>query len=95
VQVQRAEALAVLRTMPIQRWDVVFLDPPFLAGENEALFQAALASARRCIAPQGWLHLEAPRAWTSHELAALGWRIWRVGKAGAVHHHLLQPDDIR
>lgn len=91
VKVERAEALALMRAMPPQRWDVIFLDPPFLAGQNEAIFQTALTHARHCISDAGWLHLEAPRAWHADELAALGWAVWRTGKAGVVHHHLLQP----
>lgn len=93
VRVERADALAAMQGMSAQRWDVIFLDPPFLAGQNEDTFHAALRHARRCIADNGVLHLEAPRTWQAEELAILAWAIKRQGQAGAVHHHLLVPLD--
>lgn len=91
IRAESADALALMRTMPPERWDVIFLDPPFLDGQNEALFHSVLRHARHCIGATGWLHLEAPRVWNADELSDLGWHIWRMGKAGAVHHYLLQP----
>jgi 16S rRNA G966 N2-methylase RsmD len=89
--VQRADALATMRQLPAQAWDVVFLDPPFAQGQNEVLFREALTVARRLIAGEGRLYLEAPRAWAEAELAELGWALLRQGRAGQVTFHLLGP----
>jgi hypothetical protein len=35
------------------------------------------------------VYLEAPRAWANDELLPLGLQVYRSGKAGAVHFHLL------
>jgi 16S rRNA (guanine966-N2)-methyltransferase len=67
---------------------VVFLDPPFDSGND--FFLAAVEAAARAIADDGFIYLEAPRAWTDDELAPLGLRVHRTLKAGLVHAHLLQ-----
>lgn len=87
--VHTGDALAGLRSCPPASWDVVFLDPPFGQGQNDALFAQALAAAVPLLAPGGWIYLEAPRAWADGELAGLGLHVLRHGKAGLVHHHLL------
>lgn len=68
-------------------FDLVFLDPPF----DEALFQPALTAAVRCVAPGGWIYVEAPQAMGDD--ATLGLRCHRQGHAGAVHFHLFQRVD--
>jgi 16S rRNA (guanine(966)-N(2))-methyltransferase RsmD len=93
IKIQKGDALALMQTMPAQRWDVIFLDPPFLEGQNETTYHDALSYARQCISDTGWLHLESPRPWHQEEVASLGFSIWRAGKAGAVHHHLLQATE--
>jgi len=91
IEVRRGDALAALKGAPRSAWDVVFLDPPFGDGGNEALFRQALQAAQPLLSAQGQLYLEAPRAWDDVELAALGLRCRRHGKAGMVHYHLLEP----
>lgn len=91
VTVQRGDALSLMRLRAGQDWDVVFLDPPFGDGQNEALFRDALKAARGLLGPDGLLYLEAPRVWTDAELAELGWRLLRQGRAGQVAFHLLGP----
>jgi 16S rRNA (guanine966-N2)-methyltransferase len=94
VRVVGGDALAVLAGLPAAAWDVVFLDPPFDdAHSGERLTKAALQAAQRLLRPGGWAYLEAPRAWSEPELTALGWRLHRHLRAGAVHAHLLQPMD--
>lgn len=90
VTVEKADALAVLAAQAGQGWDVVFLDPPFLQGQNDVLFVQALRAARAAIHDHGWVYLEAPRPWTADELAELGLVPHRQGKAGAVHFALLK-----
>lgn len=90
VKVERGDAVAALRQRAGQNLDVVFLDPPFADGGNEALFASALAAARQAIGPQGFIYLEAPRPWTADELSRMGLEVHRQGRAGAVAFHLLR-----
>ena len=87
VRVQRGDALAALRQAAGQGLDVVFLDPPF---DQTALFVPAVQAAAAALAPQGFIYLEAPSAWTQEQLAPLGLALHRHLRAGAVHAHLLQ-----
>ena len=87
VRVQRGDALAALRQAGGQGLDVVFLDPPF---DQTALFVPAVQAAAAALAPQGFIYLEAPSAWTQEQLAPLGLALHRHLRAGAVHAHLLQ-----
>ena len=91
ITVQRGDALSLMRQRTGQAWDVVFLDPPFGDGQNEALFRDALKAARDLVSPNGSLYLEAPRVWADAELAELGWQVLRQGRAGQVAFHLLGP----
>jgi 16S rRNA (guanine966-N2)-methyltransferase len=91
VRVERGDGVAALRQRAGQAWDVVFLDPPFGDGQNEALYTGALAAARQAVRVEGLIYLEAPRPWGDDELAQLGLQLHRQGKAGAVAFHLLRP----
>lgn len=91
VRVERGDGVAALRQRAGQGLDLVFLDPPFADGANEALFTAALQAARQAVGEQGLIYLEAPRTWSDDELAQIGLQAYRQGKAGQVHFHLLQP----
>ena len=91
VRVERGDGVAALRQRTGLGLDLVFLDPPFADGANEALFSAALQAARQAVGEQGRIYLEAPRTWTDDELAQRGLQAHRHGKAGLVHFHLLQP----
>ena len=57
ITVQRGDALSLMRQRAGQAWDVVFLDPPFGEGQNEALFREALAAARALVSADGALYL--------------------------------------
>lgn len=87
VRVQRGDALAALRQAGGQSLDLVLLDPPF---DATVLFVPALQAAAAALAPQGFIYLEAPSAWTQEQLAPLGLALHRHLRAGAVHAHLLQ-----
>lgn len=92
VQVLQADALSWMRQPThAERYDLVFLDPPF----GDAQFDQALAAAVRCVPPGGWLYLEADRAFCDEDEAvqAAGLRRQRYGQAGAVHFHLFQRRD--
>jgi 16S rRNA (guanine966-N2)-methyltransferase len=91
IRVERGDGVAALRQRAGQGLELVFLDPPFADGANEALFGAALQAARQAVGEPGLIYLEAPRSWAEDELAQIGLRAHRQGRAGLVHFHLLQP----
>lgn len=94
VRVISGDAIERMSQLPAAVWDVVFLDPPFgqaqASSAGPGLFEQALSQAVRLLAPQGYVYLEAPKAWAAQDLALWGLELWRHGKAGAVHYHLLQ-----
>ncbi len=65
-----------------ERFDVVFLDPPF--GQNA--LPAALDRLPRVLAPGARVYLEAPRAME----APPGFRLLRQDRAGQVHYQLVE-----
>lgn len=87
VQVLRGDAIAVLKQSAPASLDLVFLDPPFDSG----LFEVALQAVARVVRPDGYVYLEAPKAWDDAGLASFGLRLHRYVLAGAVHAHLLRP----
>ena len=89
VRVERADALAWMARAAPASFELVFVDPPFGAG----LFERALVTAARLVVPQGFVYLEADRAFGADALAPLGLGLHRHGRAGAVHHHLLLRGD--
>ena len=87
LRIERADAVAWMARAPAGSFDLVLLDPPFdsdLAGQ-------ALPQATRLAVDRGLVYLESRRA-----LAAPpeGWVICRQGRAGAVHYHLLQREQL-
>jgi 16S rRNA (guanine966-N2)-methyltransferase len=89
VRVERGDGVAALSLRRGHGLDLVFLDPPFGDG-NAELYLAALRAARWALKDDGFVYLEAPRAWTADELAQIGLQLHRQGKAGAVAFHLLR-----
>lgn len=89
VRVQRGDGIAALRQCVPASMDLLLIDPPF----DGALFAPALQAAAQAVAAEGYIYLEAPVAWTDQQLAALGLRLHRHLKAGAVHAHLLRRLD--
>ncbi|MBJ7468408.1 MAG: 16S rRNA (guanine(966)-N(2))-methyltransferase RsmD [Rhodoferax sp.] len=87
VSIQRGDGLAALRHAAAGSLHLIFLDPPFASN----LWESALTAARKAIAPNGQVYLEAPAAWGAEALGALGWSLHRHLKAGAVHAHVLRP----
>jgi 16S rRNA (guanine966-N2)-methyltransferase len=85
-QIVRGDGVAALKHLEPASMDAVFLDPPF----DSVLFEAALQAAGRAVAPDGFVYLEAPVAWTDDKLEVAGLNLHRHMKAGAVHAHLLK-----
>lgn len=87
VHVQRGDGVGALTQSAPGHWHLVFIDPPFSV---ETLFAPAVKAAAQAVAEDGFIYLEAPKAWTDEELAEYGLRQHRYLKAGAVHAHLLK-----
>lgn len=85
VKVERGDGVILLRRASPGSLQLIFLDPPY----ESTAFEAALKAAAQAVATPGFVYLEAPKPWTDEELAALGLKVHRFGKAGAVHFHLL------
>ena len=86
VKIERGDGVSLLRRANPGSLQLIFLDPPY----ESTAFEAALKAAAQAIATPGFVYLEAPKPWTDDELAAFGLEVFRFGKAGAVHFHLLQ-----
>ncbi|MGN1055929.1 MAG: 16S rRNA (guanine(966)-N(2))-methyltransferase RsmD [Comamonas sp.] len=87
VQVQRGDGIASLTQSAPGHWHAIFIDPPFA---SEALFAPAIKAAAHAVTDDGFIYLEAPKAWEAEELAAYGLQQHRYLKAGNVHAHLLK-----
>ena len=85
VKVERGDGITALRRLGAGTLQLVLLDPPFDSG----LLEPALQAAAEAVADTGWVYLEAAEAWQDEALAAYGLQVFRRGKAGAVHFHLL------
>ena len=70
---------------PGPAFDLVLLDPPYALD----LFEPALAATVPLLAPDGWVYLEADRAFDPEHLNARGWERHRHQRFGQVHAHLL------
>ena len=77
-----ADALAWLRAPAAERFDIVFLDPPFDAG----LWEPAAALLAPWLAPSSWIYVESP-AGRPPALPA-GWTPHRQGATRDVHYGL-------
>ena len=82
--IHRANALNWM-TACADRFDLIFLDPPFA----DDLFDRAVAAAVPLLAEGGLIYVESPR-----DIAPPpGFTTWRQGRAGAVHYQLLRRED--
>jgi 16S rRNA (guanine(966)-N(2))-methyltransferase RsmD len=84
VRVQRADALAWMRSAATGTFDLVLLDPPFDAG----MAGPALAAAVPLVGERGFVYLETPAGGLPP--APPGFEVWREGRAGAVGFALLR-----
>ncbi len=86
VRVEVADALAWMAARSTAAFDLILLDPPF----DASLFEPALDAARPLLARDGFLYLEADRAFDAAACAAQGLRLHRHLRAGRVHAHLMR-----
>jgi 16S rRNA (guanine(966)-N(2))-methyltransferase RsmD len=89
LRVEPVDAMSWMARCAPDAFELVFLDPPF----DAALVAPALAAAARIVVPQGFVYVEAGEPLVAEPLEALGLRLHRQGRAGAVHFHLLQRTD--
>ncbi len=83
MRVQRADAIGWMRHCAGDRFDLVFLDPPFDAD----LLTPALAEAARLVPGGGMIYAEAGAPIVAFDETL---ETWREGRAGAVHFALLR-----
>lgn len=81
VNLIQADALAWMHACQ-QRFDVIFLDPPFASG----LMDEALRLASMLLGPQGWIYVEQ----ADRLQAPDGFIIHREGRAGLSHFGLIK-----
>ena len=93
LSVEPADALAWMARCAPDRFDLVFLDPPFDAG----WLATAQDRAAALVVPGGFLYVESGQ---DPGTPPAGFEPWRSGRAGAVHHSLWRrgytpPNDRR
>ena len=86
LRIENTDAMTWMARCPPASFELVFIDPPF----DAELVKPALALARRIVVPDGFVYVEAGQALQPEPLAALGFKLHRQSRAGAVHFQLLQ-----
>ncbi|MES2048153.1 MAG: 16S rRNA (guanine(966)-N(2))-methyltransferase RsmD [Pseudomonadota bacterium] len=97
IELVRADALTLVTGLVArqQRFDLIFLDPPF----NQGMLEKILPLCAKLLTESGFLYVEAEYALTSippdenteNKLNLLqDWRMIRADKAGSVYFHILQ-----
>lgn len=97
VSLLRGDALSTANSLAErgQRYDVIFLDPPF----NQGWLGKALPLCERLLTPGGLLYVEAEAALTADAAGKLSgefaaWQLLRADKAGSVYFHILQRNNL-
>ena len=85
LSVMRTDGLAWMRRASRDRFDLVFLDPPF----DGELLLPALAAALPLVVPGGFIYLESRIKVTA---PPQGWEVWRQSRAGLVHFQIWRRD---
>jgi 16S rRNA (guanine966-N2)-methyltransferase len=86
LRVEASDAMTWMARCAPASFELVFIDPPFDAD----LVEPALVLACRVVVPDGFVYVEAGQPLQPEPLSALGLRLHRQARAGAVHFHLLQ-----
>lgn len=73
----------------LERFDVVFLDPPYRCGWIEKL----AVHMERLLKPEATLYVETEYAIKPGAHLFPGWQVVRYGKAGDVHFHLMRQEE--
>jgi len=88
VQVRAADALATAHALARmgERFDVVFIDPPYASAQQLPALQAALP----LLAAQALVYVETDDPGLFDQLDPQTWTVWRRDRAGQVHYALLR-----
>ncbi len=87
VEIVHSGALQFLTTCASERFDIVFVDPPFDSG----LIERVLPLCCTRMHTDGVIYIESPKMLRPFDPNLFGnWRIHRQGRAGAVHYALLR-----
>ena len=86
LRVEASDAMTWMARCAPASFELVFIDPPF----DAELVDPALALACRIVVPDGFVYVETGQPLQPDPLAALGLKLHRQARAGAVHFHLLQ-----
>ena len=88
VQVRGADALSCAHGLARagERFDIVFIDPPYVSAQQ----LAALQAVQPLVASQGLVYVETDAAELFDSLETEGWAVWRRSRAGQVHFALLR-----
>jgi 16S rRNA (guanine966-N2)-methyltransferase len=87
---QARDYLAAAQVPEKDRFDIVFLDPPFVAASSGELAAVLPVLARRWLKPTAQLYVEHSKADPAAVWPAEAWRELRTGMAGEVRYHLLE-----
>ena len=88
LQIRAGDAIQYA-TSALERFDLVFLDPPYRQGWIDRL--APLVGG--LLKPEAALYVETEFAIKHDEPLFPGWRVVRHGKAGEVHFHLMRQEE--
>jgi 16S rRNA (guanine966-N2)-methyltransferase len=90
IEIKAFDARAALERFAAsgERFDVVFLDPPF----REGWIERVLVSAARVLTANGLLYIESEAPLDAPSLDGLGVELVRKDKAGQVFYHLLRKE---
>jgi 16S rRNA (guanine966-N2)-methyltransferase len=89
LRIEQADALTWMARCAPGSFELVFIDPPF----DSELLEPALSSATRIVVAQGLIYVEAGRPLAPESIAEHRLTLYRQGRAGAVHFHLLRRLD--
>jgi 16S rRNA (guanine(966)-N(2))-methyltransferase RsmD len=82
VKITQGDALSYITQAPANRFDLIFLDPPF----GKDWFEKLWLALPKLLEPDGFVYLEAERALNIPE----NFKLLRQDRAGVVHYHLVQ-----
>lgn len=91
VEIQRGDALALLRGWSAHAFDLIFADPPY----HQDWLTQIMPACERLLAERGLVYVESERTLTGDDAPdwMASWDVVRADKAGLVFYHLLQPQN--
>ena len=90
VRIEAADALRWMAACTGERFELVFIDPPF----GSTLIPPALDAALGLLVASGFVYVESAEPLAPQSWADKGLRLHKQGRAGAVHVHVRQRVDV-